>query len=473
MENTLIFYNILLFSLICMFIPSLYNYMYNNFIGRIVLILLIIYFSKINFYLGLIFITIIIILSSSLYEGFSSGQNAILTTTTTVSENNKKNPQKVYDYFRDFYCESSNQNTPKASLMNQWNNLANTSKDTNIIAVAKKNIENANKICSDTPISIPDKILEWNTDNAKIQNKCMGGWKYIGGACYGPPGASCSPYSWPGMRDYSPGSLTGWMSGCGVNNTDVAIANAERIRNAEHSCSSISPILFSISNPSIPTLNVNNFPSLVDIKQWEMNVVFKCNGGSNSWRALIGDMYNNTSHRGWGLWVSSSNGIHWSWRSSTWDASGFNVKIGDKYKVTITKNHNILTATLINITSKKTQSSSTKIRDFMSYGPVTIGGWRNYNGENFPGTIESVSVKEINEMSTSDLFSSRIFNKPACIMNNMDSMCESIKDINPQIENVLKSNNGDQSFQRHAQFLKNTYDEHCVKPSDTLGPLIL
>ena len=51
-------------------------------------------------------------------------------------------------------------------------------------------------------------------------------------------------------------------------------------------------------------------------------------------------------------------------------------------------------------------------------------------------------------------------------------MCSSIKNIEPQIDNVLKSNTVDQSFQRHAQFLKNTYNEYCVKPSNIPGPLL-
>jgi len=69
-EN-LIFYNILLFALLCVFIPSVYNYMYTSFIGRIIILLLIAYFSKVNFYLALVFLTIIIVKSGPLYEGFS------------------------------------------------------------------------------------------------------------------------------------------------------------------------------------------------------------------------------------------------------------------------------------------------------------------------------------------------------------------------------------------------------------------
>ena len=69
--NTLIFYNILLFALLCVFIPSVYNYMYNSITGRILILILIAYFSKVNFYLALVFITIIIIKSANIYEGFS------------------------------------------------------------------------------------------------------------------------------------------------------------------------------------------------------------------------------------------------------------------------------------------------------------------------------------------------------------------------------------------------------------------
>jgi hypothetical protein len=69
--NTLIFYNILLFALLCVFIPNVYNYMYSTFIGRILILLLIAYFSKVNFYLALVFITIIIIKSANIYEGFA------------------------------------------------------------------------------------------------------------------------------------------------------------------------------------------------------------------------------------------------------------------------------------------------------------------------------------------------------------------------------------------------------------------
>ena len=68
----LIFYNILLIALLCVFVPSIYNYMYSSFIGRIIILLIIAYFSKVNFYLALVFLTVVIIKSIPLYEGFST-----------------------------------------------------------------------------------------------------------------------------------------------------------------------------------------------------------------------------------------------------------------------------------------------------------------------------------------------------------------------------------------------------------------
>jgi len=69
--NSLVFYNILILALVCVFIPSVYTYMYTTFIGRVIIILLIAYFSKGNFYVALAFITLIIIKSIPIYEGFS------------------------------------------------------------------------------------------------------------------------------------------------------------------------------------------------------------------------------------------------------------------------------------------------------------------------------------------------------------------------------------------------------------------
>ena len=93
--------------------------------------------------------------------------------------------------------------------------------------------------------------------------------------------------------------------------------------------------LFSIKNPSIPTLSLNNFPKLGAIDEWELNINFKVTGGSGAWRALIGNMYNSVINRGWGVWVSFGNSIHFSWTSTTWELP-FSVELYVPYMLTIT-----------------------------------------------------------------------------------------------------------------------------------------
>ena len=201
------------------------------------------------------------------------------------------------------------------------------------------------------------------------------------------------------------------------------------------------------------------------MKNWELDVDFMCNGGSNSWRALIGDMYNSTSWRGWGLWVSASNGIHWSWKSSTWDVPGFFVKIGVKYNVNVKRSDGILTVTLSKPSFNEKKIESVSYRDNMTYGPVTIGGWISYNGERFPGDIYSVNVKNTENAQNNGTISSRIFNTPLCLSNNLNNICSSIKDIDSQLTKVLDPNvseRSDPSFQQDAQWLKNTYQNLCV-----------
>ena len=84
------FYSILIFILLSIFVPSIYTYAYKCFIGRIVLVLLIIYFSKHSMILGLIFVTIIIFTSYTLYEGFSLGdvlsKNLVVTSNYSIKE---------------------------------------------------------------------------------------------------------------------------------------------------------------------------------------------------------------------------------------------------------------------------------------------------------------------------------------------------------------------------------------------------
>jgi CPW-WPC domain-containing protein len=154
--------------------------------------------------------------------------------------------------------------------------------------------------------------------------------------------------------------------------------------------------LFTISNPSIPLLSVPDFPFLGLMPNWEMNINFNVNGRQNSWRALIGDMYNNVNTRGWGIWVTPSNNIHFSWQSITWNAEpAFNILPNTNYNLKITRNPTSLTLLLTNLNTNISQTSTNNsISQYVmtTNGPVTIGGWINYSGENFPGTISNITV---------------------------------------------------------------------------------
>ena len=105
------FYSILIFILLSIFVPSIYNYAYSCFIGRIVLVLLIVYFSKHNILLGLVFVAIIIVTSMPLYEGFSSNgffpknflaKNLLVTSNTSIKDTT--NNAEVFNYFTNYYC---------------------------------------------------------------------------------------------------------------------------------------------------------------------------------------------------------------------------------------------------------------------------------------------------------------------------------------------------------------------------------
>ena len=148
----------------------------------------------------------------------------------------------------------------------------------------------------------------------------------------------------------------------------------------------------------------NKFPPLATMPNWEMNIQFTLNGGSN-WRPLIGNMYNNaTPNRGWGLWVSNTNNIHWSWKYTTADF-GFKVEDGKRYNLTIVNSPKTLTLVLRNMSNGTEQkgSSNKAQNDVMATeGPVTIGGWNNRD-EKFPGKIHSITIPKLYSIDNPDM----------------------------------------------------------------------
>lgn len=138
---------------------------------------------------------------------------------------------------------------------------------------------------------------------------------------------------------------------------------------------------------------VNNFPLLGSMPYWEMSIRFITTSGTNSWRALIGDMYNSDNFRGWGIWISNENGLHFSWKNQTWE-SPIAVSLNTEYILKINRTPTSLTFLLTTVSTNETQTSNTNISSvnvMTTNGPVTIGGWLNHS-ERFPGTIYDITV---------------------------------------------------------------------------------
>jgi hypothetical protein len=109
-------------------------------------------------------------------------------------------------------------------------------------------------------------------------------------------------------------------------------------------------------------------------------------------------MYNNVNNsRGWGVWVSPENKIHWSFKQSTYDANVI-VKYGVDYFLKIINTPTTMTITLIHVSTGEIQKDSfTKPKNAVmtTNGPVTIGGWLNNRYEQFLGEIYAVIVPKL------------------------------------------------------------------------------
>jgi uncharacterized protein YjbI with pentapeptide repeats len=147
---------------------------------------------------------------------------------------------------------------------------------------------------------------------------------------------------------------------------------------------------------TIPTLSTYEFPEIASLTDWQIDISFTVTGGASTYRALVGDMYNEVnSSRGWGLWVSSSNRIHWSWANTTSEPATISVAINTPYILTVAQSSvsSTITLTLRTISSGATQTGSFSTGgNPIGRGPVTIGGWRTTAGENFTGTMSYVNV---------------------------------------------------------------------------------
>jgi len=112
---------------------------------------------------------------------------------------------------------------------------------------------------------------------------------------------------------------------------------------------------------SIPTLSVYDFPEIASLSSWQIDISFTVTGGAGTWRALVGDMYNNVNtFRGWGLWVSANNPsrIHWSWMGTTAEPASITVNINTPYVLTAAQSSGTITLTLRNVANTFNSSLS-------------------------------------------------------------------------------------------------------------------
>ena len=167
--NSIIFYSILLFIILTIFIPSIYNYAYSSFIGRIVIILLIIFFAKQNIFLALIFITIVITYSYPLYEGFNVGKISLVTDDTKPT--NPSNKDDLFNYYYNFYCADPNK-------LNVWSNILNNPNKytSDEVALANYNINKYTQVC------VNNGMYDANVQQILNDRKPKGPFGWLAGA---------------------------------------------------------------------------------------------------------------------------------------------------------------------------------------------------------------------------------------------------------------------------------------------------
>lgn len=170
---------------------------------------------------------------------------------------------------------------------------------------------------------------------------------------------------------------------------------------------------------TIPTLNTYEFPEIASLIEWQIDISFTVTSGAGTWRALIGDMYNEINTRGWGIWVSNNNRIHWSWANTTSEPATITVALNTAYRLTVAQSSSpssLITITLVTLATSATQTGSFSTgSNPIGKGPVTIGGWRTYSSENFPGTISFINVTVPTNQRVVTLLSGTGVNAPATI----------------------------------------------------------
>jgi len=120
---------------------------------------------------------------------------------------------------------------------------------------------------------------------------------------------------------------------------------------------------------TIPSLSLFDFPEIASLADWEINIGFTVTSGVGSWRALIGDMYNEISNRGWGIWVSAATPqkIHWSFIGNTFEPAQTIVRLNTPYNLNVVKSSTgTITLTLQNLSGTHDTTLVSSISNLVS-----------------------------------------------------------------------------------------------------------
>jgi len=146
-----------------------------------------------------------------------------------------------------------------------------------------------------------------------------------------------------------------------------------------------------------------------DLLRWFMLIQINSSDYYNSWQGIIGNMYNSSINRGWGLWVNPSGILHWSFAGGAIPQNGINhlsyqvsfdlnnlgaLQNGTPYEIRINYRDNILKFSLKNlITGVIKTEYLDKMRMVTNTGFITLGGWWITNSsEKFKGDINYVEI---------------------------------------------------------------------------------
>ena len=141
---------------------------------------------------------------------------------------------------------------------------------------------------------------------------------------------------------------------------------------------------------------ITDYPNLHGTNSWKLSINFNWNGGGG-WNAIIGNMYNSSNWRGWGLWRSANGYLHWGGKTQTTDLNTLVIQSNTNYRIIVEKVFNSPTTSmrfiLVNLNTGVTLEET---RDFffMAPGRVDIGGnWQSLGSEIFNGIISEMTLE--------------------------------------------------------------------------------